>query len=241
MRHTLTAQIKSEEIFYPGAELYLALMKEKYPLKFNARITFFNQHRIELNMPDHWWKLVPFEEAMPVNMALFHQGGMFSLRGKITDFLPERIPGLIITHTNKVKRNQRRMFFRVKMDKPFLLTKVVLPEKECLRNVPVTLSNISAGGIGFKSAVFLPQRSVISTRDLVDPVLKKHIGENRRLEIMWCRVQRPAGYRLGAAFLYASRREQDQMVQIVYQLQRMYLLKNYHIIGEKQDWESMPG
>lgn len=231
--------LQAEEIFHPGAELLLALEAEKVPLKFNAQIAFFNEHRLELNMPDHWWKLVPFEEAMPVRMTIYHQGGMYTLFGTIQKLMPERLPSLIITHENKIKRNQRRMFFRVKMDKPFLIAKVHLPEKECLRNIPATLSDISAGGIGFKSAVFLPQGSIVNTHDLFDGIFKDTVVKRHRMEIAWCRVQRPLGYRLGAGFLHASQREQDQMVQIVNQLQRIHLSKYYHIVGEKQTWGSI--
>jgi len=102
--------------------------------------------------------------------------------------------------------------------------------------LPATLSDISAGGIGFVLASFLPPGTRLITCDLLSPVIPEMESHVYRLETVWCSIKRPFGYRLGAKFYYPAEKDQDEMVRMINRLQMLRLSKYCRIVGGRQEW-----
>jgi len=87
-------KISPPEVFPATEDLLLTLPDKKFPIKFNAQIEFVDHHSIGLNLPENWWKIVPFVSGMPVSMVRIHRGGMYSLLGKVRKVDRWKIPAM---------------------------------------------------------------------------------------------------------------------------------------------------
>lgn len=225
-------EVSPEEVFLGADDVLLSVAEKKVPFKLKARVEYHDPERLGLILPKGWWRFIRLEPGLEVKLTRLYLGGLYNLWGVILEAQPGQRP-VAIRHENTVERSQRRFFYRVRFEQPFRIQSALLPDGQAHQDLTGSLEDISAGGIGFSLNVFLPPSTQLRADNLLSPILVSAQGVDSRLEVVWCRASRPRGYRLGARFLYESKQEQELMVKLMNQLQRQWLSRYYHVIGER--------
>lgn len=226
--------IITPEIFVPHQEVWLHNLKETVPIKFKVQIAFHNEKTTGLNLPENWRKISPLIVGMKIKLVRMYQGGVYTLSGEVGQVCEEEKPNIIVCHNGKVVRKQRRLFYRVGIKQPFLIAKAILPEGKTTEWVPAVLNDISASGIGFNAAEFMAPGTTFTANNLLDSLIPKMKDREFEIEIIWCKVNKSAGYHFGGEFEIASAKYQDEMARMINRLQMIIMAKHYHVVGWRQ-------
>jgi c-di-GMP-binding flagellar brake protein YcgR len=221
-----------QSIFHEGGEVLLTPVQKKSPIKLRARIVAVQNGTLGLKLPEGWRNFLTLDAGAAVLLTRMYEGGLYQLRAEVVRTSCSEVPALVIRHEKMVNREQRRLFYRVVMQKPFIVSGIKTPEGEELRPQPAILNDISATGIGFTLSVFLPPETKFTAEEFLTPPLKEAADLAFAGRVVWCRSRRPFGFRLGAEFIHSSVQEQDNMARLVNRLQMLRLSKYYHILGD---------
>lgn len=217
------------DIFRLNDYVILTLPQKKLPVKFHPQIYLVNEQFLGIKLPDHWWRFFNFELGMEIRLTQLHRDGVFFTTGEIVEISYQKVPNIVIHHDNNIRRDQRRFFYRVAIDRELTIKDVKMPEGQRILNLSTMLMDLSAGGVGLTSTVFLPPGTVMKIRNLLYPMLPERRNQEHQLHVVWCTVKRPTGFRVGACFDYPHERAQDAMVSMINQVQRIRLTHHYQV------------
>ncbi len=208
------------------AYLILTMPDEQLPMKFHPRVERLVGDLLGLKLPACWWQFFEFAPGMSVRLTMLQPEGVFFITGKVKEVNLNKQPNLLVQHDQIIKRDQRRFFYRVQIDQEAAIKALHFPEGERLKNCPVRLSDISAGGLGFTAGLFLPPGTMVIMENLLPPLLDEPSSrEEHQLHVVWCHKNRRQDYRVGACFDYPNPKAQDDMVKMINQVQRIKLNK----------------
>lgn len=217
------------DVFHQDDYVILTLPNQQFPMKFHPRIHEVEKNQLGLKLPRRWWQFMDFQQGTLVRLTKLHHEGVFFISGSVTQVNYHQWPNIRIRHDGAIKRDQRRFFYRVSMDNDVEIKDLLLPEGQRIMNCPGILYDVSAGGVGLGIKTFLPPGTNLHISNIFAPLLNEDNEKSYELQVVWCRVQRGGGYRLGACFIYPDNKAQDEMVAMINQIQRIKMIKYYHI------------
>ncbi|MBN1596215.1 PilZ domain-containing protein [candidate division FCPU426 bacterium] len=220
--------VKMHEVIKSGDEVGLSNPDISYPLTFHPVVVSIDAQRTGLDLPDKFWELIQLKPGMHLQVTKVEGKCMYYIEGEVEKMDGAHSPQLVLKHQPNMLRAQRRLFYRFNLKKKFTLTAVTFPDGKSLPSLQASLSDMSPGGIGFKTSVPLPS----GTRFEVDELFESPVPEMENLyffvETVWCRGSKWLGYRCGAVFKFPSEYEQDSFSRVLNQLHINRLAWYYH-------------
>jgi c-di-GMP-binding flagellar brake protein YcgR len=212
-----------DDIFIPGHKVVLSVAEASFPLRFHPLVHRVEPKRLALDLPAHWDRFGSLPVGTLVHVSSTRDDCIYGLDGEIAEINIEAWPSLWVRHEGRLVRIQRRTFYRMDYEAPLTIGRAILPTGEVQGPLAGALMDVSAGGIGFKTAGALPPDTLLEIPYLFEPMVLLPKPDGYQLEVRWCRPNRPDGYRIGAAFRFPDADSQDRVARIIHQLQLIRL------------------
>jgi|GEM_PF-4869369 len=212
----------AQDLFDPGHRIILGFASNHMPVYFRCEVSFCEGRWLGLNLPPAWQGVTELAPGMHVRLSKSLNEGIFSVRGRIMEVRLPVPPHLIIERLGEIRRDQRRLFYRLAAEQDWTIQRAMLPDGRELAGLKARMMDISASGVGFRLGTFLAPGSRLQTANLFE-CLPEFPACGCELDVVWCRPQRALGYRGGAVILHADPRDQDRLNRIIVELQRRRL------------------
>ncbi|MEW6517334.1 MAG: PilZ domain-containing protein [candidate division FCPU426 bacterium] len=221
--------MRIEQVFSPHSLLRLIYLDQHRPVQFKARVVGGESGRLELELPEGWWRLrAEGARTQTVRLMRLFQGGLYTQEAVIREERPQG-SHLVVELTGELQRSQRRQFYRVPVGTTLQAEEMPARGGTAGEALQMTLEDISAGGAGLVVPVFLAPGNRLRLKKA--PALPGGLEAHwpAELEVVWCRVRRPHGFRVGARFVFATDLEQETLARMINRLQLKRRAAYYHV------------
>lgn len=208
-----------QQIIYVGQNVDINVLEGDYKGLYRTRIEDINKNYITVLSAFEKSRVVSLRINTEVEVISYDQTSVYAFNARVVDRLSSPVYSYILSQMSKMKKIQRRKYFRVPAFYPVTVSKV-LPEG---LSMPINgnILDLSGGGMQIQLNEPLEVGEKISAA-LCLPNLK--INTAARI-VRVNKDEEKNTYLLGAEFQNISEPERDRIIRCVFDIQRALLSK----------------